>query len=132
MDARERRGLLIHQPNPNGRLDYVVTVEGRTGSAADSGSAAAVVLRYVPDRQILQAGTFQTYLAALLPPAAGIEATANLILEDINDALVPRWVHVSVTVAGDSGPMAGAHQVAVEDRQPRWDNPGLLDRLERF
>ena len=54
-----------------------------------------------------------------------LESLGLSILSDLNNELVPRWVQVAV-----SSTSAGMnHRVTLEDRQPRWDNPGLLARI---
>jgi len=40
---------------------------------------------------------------------------------------VPRWVQIVAARTGGTD-----HQVIIEDRQPKWDNPALLARLERY
>lgn len=119
MTADARRALLSSRANRGGQLDYVVTLDGRLTGGAQ------VTLRYVPDRLVLDAHAFASYLASLDAPS-GIEELAVGILADINDVLVPRWLHIAV-VAVD-----GDHHVVVEDRQPRWSNTLLLQRLERL
>ena len=55
-----------------------------------------------------------------------------MILDDVNNEVVPRWVQVTVTAPGDRAAGVDGHGVMLEDRQPRWDNPALLSRLERY
>lgn len=118
MDAAgARRALLPTRPNPEARLDYVVTLGGNLPGGI------AVTVRYVPDRLLLDAGAFAAYLAAFATPA-GVEELAVAVLADLNDVLVARWLHVAAA--------SGAHGAIVEDRQPRWNNTALLQRLERI
>ncbi len=120
METAARRALLPTRPNPGGRLDCIVTVDGRLPT-----TGTGVTLRYVPDRLVLDAAAFAGYLAALDPPP-GIEELAATVLADVNDVLVPRWLHIA-TATPDGG-----HRAAIEDCQPRWNNAMLLQRLERI
>ena len=52
------------------------------------------------------------------------EALAEMILEDINDQVIPCWLDVTLRHDG-----AVTHEIRIEDRQPRWDDKGLLTRL---
>lgn len=118
----ERRGLLAAQPNPDTRLDYVVTLSGRIRAADES---CEVELRYVPDRLVLQAAAFEEYLAAMsLERWDNLEHAAVTLLDDVHDQLVARWIQLSVT--GGRG-----HSILLEDRQPKWENAQLLQRLRR-
>ena len=119
MDLHARRSHLQTADNPEPRLDYIVTLEGSIGSNL-------LRLRYVPDRQILLPASLSDYLAGFDAAGLQLEGIAAMILHDLNNELVARWVQVSVSQSDLSGP---AHTVSIEDRQPKWDNPGLLARL---
>lgn len=127
MTPFERRALLKTQPNPDPRSDYVAALEtalnidGRTGT---------VLLRYVPDREILLAESFRDFMAAARLDAGGpLEHLTTLILADVNDRLVPRWIQVEARLR-DEGPGGVSHAVLAEERQPKWDNAALLSRLK--
>ena len=117
-DRLQRRALLLTAPNPDARLDSVVTLGGRVAEGA------SIRLRYVPDRLVLDATAFGRYLNAV-PAVASLEALAAAILADVNDQAVPRWVEVAATASHED------HAVLISDRQPKWDNPALLARLDR-
>ena len=103
-------------PNPDARHDYLVRLDGPVGSEA------RLTLHYVPDRGIADAAGFAAYLDALGPAAAqSPEALAARVLEDVSNALVPRWVRVTVTRLG--------HAVLIEDSQPDWENNALISVL---
>ncbi len=120
-----RRALLSVDHNPSTTLDYLDMLEGHA-----QGASARITLRYVPDKLTLSPSAFADYLDALNVFAAKpLENLAVAILEDINNEVVPRWVQI-VAVRG-VGEEAG-HRVLIEDRQPKWDNPPLLARLERY
>ncbi len=121
MDANTRRDLLRAAPNPQPQRDYVVTLEGRLGPHR-------LVVLYVPDRLILDPEPFAGYLAQVGGSGGGLEVLAGLVLGDLVDALVGRWTHVTLAAA-DS--LLGRHEVMIEDRQPKWDNPALLARISR-
>ena len=81
-------------------------------------------LRYVPDRDLLDPEALGTYVRALAVGDLTPEALAEMILEDINDQVIPCWLDVTLRRDGTV-----AHEVRIEDRQPRWDDKGLLTRL---
>lgn len=120
MDQIVRREHLETIENANSTLDYIVTF---TGVISDT---VSVQVRYVPDQAILKPESLHTYLAALgSVDWTHLENLGLTILNDLNNELVPRWVQV--TVLGTSHDLN--HEVKVEDRQPRWDNPVLLSRI---
>lgn len=119
------RETLATRPNPNRETDYVVLLGG---CVRPRGFAAPLNLRlhYVPDRLIASTEGWRRYLEALsADDLETIEALAGQVLSDINNEIVPRWLSVTVSDSG-GGP---AHAVVIEDRQPKWDNPDLLDRI---
>ena len=125
-----RRGHLSVRPNPSPGLDYVITHEGcfvARGQTAE----IAFGLRYVPDRLILASAAVEAYLGALSGDSwSSLEAIAAAALEDLNNELVARWVHLTLGVEHGAGSRHQTHRVTLEDHQPGWDNPGLLARLE--
>lgn len=126
-NADTRRTLLTGIANPAGRRDHVVELTGRV----DGSRQAAVQLRYVPDRLIIEADGFTAYLRALgVANWPSLEHLAAAVADDMANELVARWMQVTVTAAADGDGFG--HAVLVEDRQPRWDNKALLDRLRRF
>lgn len=122
-EAEAARHRVETVANPNTRVDYMVRLQGETAGTADA-KGAHVILRYVPDRLIVRESAFRAYLEGLHgyddPPSA-MERLALRILSDLNDELVPRWLQVTVTGTEGSG-----HRVLVQDRQPKWDNPQLI------
>lgn len=124
-----RRGHLAVAPNPSPGSDYVVTHLGRLGIAGQA-SEAALCLRYVPDRLILAGDAVEAYLAALGDQRWGsLEELAATAFDDLNNELVARWLHLSLSVERGAANHHQAHRVTLEDRQPGWDNPDLLARL---
>lgn len=117
---RARRATLHTVPAPQPRHDAIVTLRGTLGPTS-------LRLRYIPDRDILSPQGLSDYLTALahqLPDS--LEETAQTVLEDINDQVIPCWLEVTLSASESNI----THQVRIEDRQPRWQDRGLLDRLE--
>lgn len=115
-----RREILHTTPAPQPRHDAIVMLSASLGSAT-------LRLRYVPDRDVLIPQSLTAYLAALaLHLPESLEETAQTVLEDINDQVIPCWLEVTLSLSADNI----EHQVRIEDRQPRWQDRGLLDRLE--
>ena len=131
MDLMQRRALLDAQPNPDKTLDYIITLEGHLPNSR--GSNRQVSLRYIPDRDVLDARSFGTYLEALSGEIwATPEDLAVTVLSDVNNEVVARWVQVAVSVPELNHHAVETHAVVIEDRQPNWDNPRLLSRLNRL
>jgi len=117
----DRRVLLATTANPGVEHDLLVTLHQSVSPDR------TVTVRYVPDRLVLDVAAGAPYWRH--PDLSGIatpEALAALVLDDFNNEVVPRWIEIEV-----AGPSHG-HRVAVSDRQPRWDNPALLDRLQKL
>lgn len=124
-DVPARRALLRTLANPTPRRDFVVDLAGHVGGDRP----ADVSLRYVPDRLVLVPDSFVSYLQALDEVALpSLEHLAAAITDDVANEVVARWTQVIVT----TNPGGPGHSVLVEDRQPRWDNKSLLERLRRF
>ena len=114
-----RRQRLVVIPNPAPWHDTLV---GWSGALADGRSVA---VEYVPDRLVLAAPAFAAYLAALEAVSwPSLEAVVTAVLDDFNNQLVPRWVRVCGRFEGNGV----RHHATVNDRQPGWDNPGLIAR----
>jgi len=116
-----RRGRLAVVANPAPWHDYLV----RWTMAMASGTR--LVIDSVPDRWILTPTALTAYLATLEAESwPTLEGLAVTVLDDLNNELVPRWVQVTIW-----GRQGAIRQCALaDDRQPDWDNPGLLARLE--
>jgi len=127
--THDRRSLLAPTANPDPSHDYLSTltcdaIHQRIGKLN-------LTIRYIPDRLILTQNSLDTYLTAFNGLDLNtVEQATLILLDDINDSLIPRWIEVSVTDdnMSDSTPMFG-HSATVEDRQPGWDNPRLIARL---
>jgi len=120
------RDLLHALPNPGERHDYLVRLIGTVSHAG--GVNAHITLHYVPDRLIAEAAGFGAYLDALGRALhETIEGLAACVLDDVNNALVPRWVRVTLTA--DSAAAGSRHAVLMEDGQPGWSNDPLISVL---
>ena len=129
MDTLERRSLLSTARNPDPKLDYVTSLAGHM-TPFEKDQRSGVILRYVPDKLILEPSSFVRYLDALgALEWSSLEDAAATVLNDISNELVARWVQVSVTTSDQIHPGISGHDVRLEDQQPNWDNPGLLSRL---
>jgi len=131
MDILERQALLKTDRNPDTKLDYVSSLNARIDLGQNG--ILNVALRYVPDRLILCPDTFSLYLEALSDIEwNSLEKVAAVILNDVNNVLIARWVQLSVTSPQNKGEAGVDHAVLLEDRQPNWDNPSLLSRLNAY
>ena len=132
MDKNDRRALLTTSPNPDETLDYITGLQGAL-QIFNHGKPAHLAIRYVPDRLIVNPEAFGQYLAALSGQEwQTLEQLATTVLSDLSNQLVARWFRVAVTTPEGAYPGLGTHEVLVEDRQPGWDNPSLLSRVETF
>ncbi|TWA87755.1 hypothetical protein FBZ83_101621 [Azospirillum brasilense] len=117
-----RREFLTTAANPDARHDYLVELHG------EPAPGIRLTLRYVPDRAVGTPDGVAAYLGALFDTAAaaGPEALAVAVLDDLNNELIPRWVEITVERS-----LPVPHRVVIEDRQPGWDNPHLFSRMRR-
>lgn len=125
---RHRRHLVAIVPNPDPGSDYVVRFDVETTPSFALGPLKFIV-RYVPDRSLLDPSCLSDYLHALTQPNwPSLEALAVAMRDDISNEVIPRWIEILVSPSDASLEIA-RHSVLVEDRQPQWDNPRLLARL---
>lgn len=127
-ESTRPESLLTGRGNPRTGLDYIVTLTGKLESVRQS-----IRLRYVPDKLLIDGASFAAYLAFLdgNGPAAP-EHVALILLDEMNNEIVPRWIQIAVTGDEDGGKISSgtpSETVIVEDRQPNWENSGILDRL---
>lgn len=129
MDMIERRAVLHVTDNPDRSLDYVVTLAGNLPACEH---AQSIMLRYIPDRKILDATAFAQYLEAVSKATwDSPEDLAVTVLTDVNNEIIGRWMQISLSTPDQHNPIT-THGVVLEDRQPGWDNPSLIGRLERI
>ena len=114
------RHLLQCGSNPNPALDYLIMIDDCAPKTDWS-----IALRYVPDKLIVEPDAIARYVERLVTQGdAGAEKIALAILEDLNNETVPRWIEVACAHRGTP-----QHRVLIGDRQPNWENSGLLARL---
>ena len=126
-----RQSSIATTPNPIPQTDYLCHLSGKLTSSG--GQSTTVDLRYVPDKWILLPAALADYLHALNTPAQeALELTAQLLLDDLNNQLVARWLQIVLTGPPEPATDIAAHRILLEDRQPQWDNPALLQRIAGF
>lgn len=119
-DTERPESLFTGRSNPRSSLDYIVVLAGVLDSAH-----LAIRLRYIPDKLLVDGASFSAYLAFLdSADPASPELVAFALLDEMNNEIVPRWLQIAVSSGGSEG-----ETVIIEDRQPNWENPGILDRL---
>jgi len=129
MDLTARRKIINVSPNPNSNLDYVTGFEGEIGAPAFE-RPAEIILRYVPDRMILDATSFENYLEFIGQSNwSSLEELAVTILDDVRNELVARWVQVIVKHRPQGLSHLHRQAITLEDYQPNWDNEDLLSHL---
>jgi 7-cyano-7-deazaguanine reductase len=98
--------------------DYEITVEAPefTSVCPKTGlpDFGTIVIRYVPDRRVLELKSLKEYLLAYRNVGIFYENVVNRILEDIVRACRPK----NATVTGEFNPRGGIRS-AVEARYPR-------------
>jgi len=123
MDIADRRALLITRDNPNKNIDYITSLESFIAT-----KNLRLTLRYIPDKVILDADCFAPYVEQITAKADILEEAATIILEDLNNELVARWVQVVVYKDDEQD---SQHCVILEDQQPQWSNPHLMARIAK-
>ncbi|MBC8239682.1 MAG: hypothetical protein ISR50_01180 [Alphaproteobacteria bacterium] len=121
---RQRRDCLQTVANPATDRDRVSILSGELPtSSLLGGTPIHLDLRYIADRDIIAATALAHYFqAAAQEPCETLEAYADMVLNDLNNELVPRWIWLRLQGNG--------HQVIQQDRQPGWNDPGLLTTLD--
>lgn len=122
-DAPRRRSQLRITDNVHQQSEYLVTLREHM---AHGNSHVEALIRYIPHHTLLIRDSLPLYLAQYDDCGWLLESMAAAMLDDFNNELVPRWVHV--TLSWQEG--EEEHRVTLEDRQPKWDNPSLLSRLQ--
>ena len=132
LEIFERRNLLLTEHNPGAQLDYVGTLQSEL-SGCETVFPARMTLRYVPDRLIIKPDCLAEYFAEIARiPFDNFETAAVLLMEDFNNEIIPRWINLRLDKQKADNASVQHHEAALEDRQPKWHNPRLLDRLERY
>ncbi|WP_339780144.1 hypothetical protein [uncultured Thalassospira sp.] len=132
LEIFERRNLLQTEANPGIQFDYVVTLQSELHGAKNV-FPAQLSLRYVPDRLLLKSDCLAAYFQEIgTITFDNLEQAAVLLMEDFNNELVPRWINMRLNKYTADNDTVHHHEATLEDRQPRWHNTRLLERLERY
>jgi len=92
----------------------------------------SVRIMYVPDRLVLPNEILENYFNAIANANyKSLESLAVEILDDVNNEIVPRWVQIDISALGESGAEEINTHVTTIERQPYWDNPSLLSRINK-
>ena len=126
--ATVRRETIVTQPNPVRRLDSIASFDATVRQPGHP-DGIGLTLRYVPDGLIVGAGGWTAYLQEIAEfDWPSLSELAGAILSDASNQLVPRWVSVELRAPAHAA-VGGEMRVAIEDRQPNWQNPELLSRV---
>ena len=75
------------------------------------GGSIHVDLRYVADRDVIAAEALSTYFeVAVQESCETLQAYADMVLHDLNNELVPRWIRMRLR--------SGGHQMIQQDQNP--------------
>lgn len=117
---QEGKAIFEKNKNPLPHLDYLVELN-YNHQYADK----IILIRYVPDKDVLTQKTFEDYCRVLNSQDNTPEVLTRQILTDFNDQILPRFIQITVgTKKGE--------QIILEDRQPGWDNLNFLRRLRKI
>jgi hypothetical protein len=121
---RQRRACLQTMANPAADHDRISILSGELPtSGLIGGGPIRVDLRYIADRDLIAATALAEYFqVAAREPCESLDAYADMVLSDLTNELIPRWIWLRMQSSG--------HQVIQQDRQPAWDNPGLLATMD--
>ncbi len=127
----KRRNLLAPRTNPAGHTDYVVQLDSSLVSASLS-AEVSVTIRYIPDRDVLDAPSMSEYWRVLgTSQWPSFEDLAVAVLGDLSNVLVPRWIEIVLSADQNAGGGDRGHRVVLQERQPKWRNDALLNRLSQ-
>jgi 7-cyano-7-deazaguanine reductase len=85
-------------PNRHPNRDYTVTLRSEEFTcvcpATGQPDFATITIRYIPDKRIVESKSFKLYLWSFRNEGVFHEHVANVILDDLVDALEPRWCEI--------------------------------------
>jgi len=85
-------------PNRHPNRDYTVTLRSEEFTcvcpATGQPDFATITIRYIPDNRIVESKSFKLYLWSFRNEGVFHEHVANVILDDLVDALEPRWCEI--------------------------------------
>lgn len=112
-------------PNPHRNKTYTVSI---VQEITLGNQIFLFGLRYVPDKLLLNHDSLAGYLEQILANnSKKPEILAHDILEDIIDQVIPKWIEVNLK--HEENKFGQNVLITIEDRQPDWQDDGLLKRL---
>lgn len=108
--------------NNNAHKDLVISLKQNILLADNP---AQLHLRYIPDKLLMDHAGFADYVKAHITPLNHAEETVHIILEEMVDTLVPRWIEVGLWCEENEQQII----ITLFDKQPHWHNDLLLTRL---
>lgn len=94
-------------PNRHPERDYVVTLKSNEFTcvcpATGQPDFADLTIRYIPAQRILESKSLKLYLWSFRDEGVFHEHVTNVILDDLVQALAPRWCEVSAAFAVRGG-----------------------------
>ena len=122
-----RQQEIITIKNPNMANEYLCKISCQI----KINSPIEINLCYIPDKLIISEKAFNIYLSSLkITKDIPIETIAHIILDDLNNELVAKWIQI--IISADINKQGSSHKILLEDRQPRWNNIDLLNRISQF
>ncbi len=103
-------------PNHHPERDYLVTLRSEEFTCVcpvtGQPDFADLIIQYVPDKKILESKSLKLYLWSFREKGVFHEHVANVILDDLLQALSPRWCKVTANFA-----VRGGISISVEAEQ---------------
>lgn len=94
-------------PNHHPERDYTVTLSTNEFTsvcpATGQPDFATITIRYIPDARVVESKSLKLYLWSYRNEGAFMEHVANVILDDLVEALQPRWCEVVADFAVRGG-----------------------------
>jgi 7-cyano-7-deazaguanine reductase len=110
-------------PNRHPDRDYVVTLTTDEFTcicpATGQPDFATITIKYIPDKRIVESKSLKLYLWSYRNEGVFHEHVTNVILDDLVEALEPKWCEVT----GDFS-VRGGIEISV---RAEYSNPDLLD-----
>ena len=95
----DRTKILETFPNPNPERDYNIihTAPEFTSVCPKTGQPdfATIILEYIPDELCVELKSYKLYLHSFRNDGIYFEAVTNKILDDLVDALKPRYMNIA-------------------------------------
>ncbi len=113
--------------NPNPERDYTIHIEipeftclcPKTGQP----DFATINIDYVPDRLCVELKALKLYMWAFRDQGAFHEAVSNEILNDLVNAITPRFIRLRAEFNVRGGIYTS---IVVEHKKPDWQSPAMV------